>query len=177
MKKNLPGTPMYLLVGVALIAIVACATLVRSKKGGVEIGDYSAVIKPEAKLSGSDYIALNSVLRNSRKSLYKIQTFENGNLTSTQGALDEKYMREGLVSEVAKAAETTQFTGSAIQLGFTSSTKPVPQSSPPGGSSTKPAPQSSPPGGSSTMKSARPPPGEAEQAKELVERLKLILER
>src|SRR5437660_4065195 len=103
-----------------------------------------------------------------RKSLYKIQTFKNGSLTETRGALDEKYIREGLVSEVAKAAQTTQFTGSAIQLAFTSSTK---QPSPP------PPPPVSHTSSTKVKQQPPPPPDQLKQAKELMERLRPILER
>jgi hypothetical protein len=152
--KNLPRTIKYLLVIVALIAIVACAALVQSKKGGVKIDEYGVEITPEAKVSANDWNTINSILKKYRKSLYRIQTFKNGNLTGTRGALDEKYMRGGLVSEVAKAAEATQFNGSAIQLAFTSSTKRQPPPPP-------------------------PPPTELEQAKKLMAEpeLRTILER
>jgi hypothetical protein len=169
--KTPSGTLNYLLVAVAVISIAACATLVHSNKGGLEIGEYGAVITPAANLSGRDGIALNSVLKNYRTSLYKIQTFKNGKLIRTRGALDEKYMRAGLISEVGKAAETAQFNGCAIQVGFTSSTRPRQPPPPPPPviftSSTKAAQPPPPP----------PPPGDAMQAKELMERLKPILER
>jgi len=165
--KSLPRTFKYLLVAVALLAIAACATLMQNKQG-VELGEYGAVIRPEAKVSASDWDAINSVLKKYRKSLYKIQTFKNGSLTETRGALDEKYIREGLVSEVAKAAQTTQFTGSAIQLSFTSSTKqPSPPPPPPPVSYTS----------STKVKQPLPPPDQLKQAKELMERLRPILER
>jgi len=164
--KTPSGTFKYLLVAVALLAIAACATLTQGEKA-VELGEYGAVIRPEAKVSASDWDAINSVLKKYRKSLYKIQTFKNGSLTETRGALDEKYIREGLVSEVAKAAQTTQFTGSAIQLAFTSSTKQPSPPPPPPVSYTS----------STKVKQPLPPPDQLKQAKELMERLRPILER
>jgi hypothetical protein len=165
--KSCPRTFKYLLVAVALLAIAACATLTQNKQG-VELGEYGAVIPPEAKVSASDWDAINSVLKKYRRSLYKIQTFKNGNLAGTRGALDEKYMRQGLVSEVAKAAQITQFTGSAIQIAFTSSTKRPPSPPPP-----PPLSYTS----STKQKQPLPPPDQVEQAKELMERLRPILER
>src|SRR3981189_3584 len=74
--KSFPRTFKYLLVAVALLAIAACATLMQSKQG-VEVGEYGALLRPEAKVSASDWDAINSVLKKYRKSLYKIQTFKN----------------------------------------------------------------------------------------------------
>jgi hypothetical protein len=82
------------------------------------------------------------------KQIYRIQTFREGRLVKTNGRLSDKYIRDGLVSEVAKHAKATKFTGWALQagvvqekaLGSSSSTHPTPTGSEGKSSSTHPTP-------------------------------------
>jgi hypothetical protein len=112
----------YVLVALgAVVFIVACATYAKSKSG-VEMGQYYAIIYPDAKLPDVNCDAVNRVLKKYDKSLYKIQTYKDGKLIKARGQLAEKYMRAGLVAEVTQKAQTTNFTGCAIQAGSRSTT-------------------------------------------------------
>jgi hypothetical protein len=132
--RPLSATVKNLLVAATLIAVGGCCTLIKSMCN-VEFGKQYAAILPEAAVSESDCDALNQILKKRDKALYKIQTYQNGKLIKTRGALDERFIREGLVSEVATKAKTTGFTGCALQAGVveeavwksSSTTKPPPQ--------------------------------------------------
>lgn len=114
----------YPLIAVTLVAIAACVTLTK-KKVGVEFGKSYVIVRPEAKVPLNELKALNATLKKYDKSLYKIQSFQNGRLIRTYGAMDEKFMRAGLSVEVAKQAALTDFTGCSLVAG-TSSTRPGP---------------------------------------------------
>jgi len=120
--KTLSGTLKYVSMAIGVVAfVVACATYV-SRGSGVEMGQYYATIYPDAKVSGADCKALIGVLSHKYKHkeyLWEIRTYKDGEQVAKKGDIAQKYIREGLVSEVTKKAQATKFSGCAIQAGST----------------------------------------------------------
>ena len=138
--KSLPGTVRYIVVGVGLVTIATYLLAIGSERG-VEVGrnafvdakgrtrDIYMIIRPEAKVSGTEADQVRQKLSMFDKSLYKIQTYENGKLVKTDGRLDDKIMQNGLATDVAHQAESIQFTGIALQVGRTFPPPPTPSPS------------------------------------------------
>src|SRR4029077_18540557 len=72
---------------------------------GVAIHETFVGIHPGTKISSDDQKALDAVLKNFDKSLYKIRTYDRGKLVKTQGSLEDARIPEKLVAEVRKASQ------------------------------------------------------------------------
>ena len=94
-----------------LINFWSCASspvLGQEKNGTVTFEPYGIVIHPGTKISQSDEVKLNAILKKYDDRLYRIATYQNGKLIKKQGRLKEKelsdvYITQEIVSEVANA--------------------------------------------------------------------------
>src|SRR5437868_331810 len=110
-----PSELLRLGFGPLIIALIVGVSLgMANKHKNVEFGEQYAAIYPQAKVSADDAEALNKILQKYDKRIYRIQKFSEGKLVKTSGKMAEKYMRDSIVSEVAKEAKATKFTGWAI---------------------------------------------------------------
>ena len=173
----------------------------------VTIENDRILIHSGTKLSKPDQKALNQILAKYDKSLYKIETYKNGHVIRTQGQLSDMLIDKTIASEAADAKasgnsnRTLQIiaaTTSQRLLGATTNpqsspgTTTNPQSSP--GTTTNPQsspgattnPQSSPgtttnpqssPGTTTNPQHHSPSPVGEKASRELIERLKPILEK
>ena len=153
--KALPRTVRYLVVAIGLMIIVAYAFAIPTEEG-VEVGkdacvdakgrtrDIFMIIRPEAKVSGELATDVKSRLRMFEKSLYKIQTYENGTVVCTDGELDDKIMRSGLAAKVDHQAKLEDFTCIALQVGRTFPPRPTPSPSMKIAAENSPCPSPSP---------------------------------
>ena len=121
--KNLPRTIGYVLPLIALgagIVVFSCADKIHSTgaAGKVTIQQSGILIRPGTQLSEGDQTAMNEILKSYDKSLYKIQTYENGQLKKTQGKLSDIYIDKATASEAAKAMTEKGSTQYVIQIGF-----------------------------------------------------------
>jgi len=188
--KSLPRTWKYFLGAVAIVSIVACATIMPGRETHI-------AIRPEMNVKNKECDEINAVLAKFDKTLYKIQTYKAGNLVRTRGELPEKYTEPGLTAKITEELKANKFTGCTVQGGVFSgsSTRPSPTPAPPpravaeskelierlrpildkyAGSATKPQPY----GGSSTKPSPSPSPSPtAAKSAELIERLKPIIDK
>jgi hypothetical protein len=89
----------------------------QGKDGAVTFEPHGIVMHPGTKLSKSDEVMLNEILKKYDDRLYRLETYQNGKLIKTQGRLKEKeltdvYITQELVSELAnaKAAGLSVFT-------------------------------------------------------------------
>jgi hypothetical protein len=112
--KNRAGTDVVLIV-LAGLAAFAATGLAQGKPGKVEIKDDFIVVHPGTKLSRADAQALNDVLKKYDKSLYKIQIYKNGKVTKTLGTLNDMYIDQKAVADLAQAKASGQ-SERAIQL-------------------------------------------------------------
>ena len=173
--KNLSKTGKYTVTAIVVTVFAMLYVAYARSKSGFELGSNHAIIYPQAHWGGKDCDELGRILQQYDKSLYKIQTFENGNLVRTAGELDESVMRRGLVSEVTKEAQEMKFTGCAIQANNmpaepAGSRTPKPRPSPSASPSPSVAPSPSP-GASTTMQTLVP------RVAELAKRVQPVLDK
>lgn len=106
--KSLLGTHKYLLLilGVLVYAlIISCVQqpTATGTTGKVAIYSGGIVIHPAVKLSQTDERALATALQKFDKSLYKLETLENGEVKKRQGSLSDEKISKALKSEMADA--------------------------------------------------------------------------
>lgn len=157
------------------------------------------LIHPGAKISKSDQNALNDILTKYNKSLYKIETYKNGKLKKTQGQLSDVYIDKTIASEAADAKATgvsdrtlqiitpanpQQAPGATTNPQQSPGNTTNPQRSP--GATTNPQqtpgattnPQQSPGATTNPQQATQSPsPANERASRELIERLKPILEK
>ena len=74
------------------------------------------IIIPGTAMSKADAQAMNKILKQFDKSLYKIETYENGELKKTRGTLADVVTDKELASEIAANVKKTGFTQYAVQV-------------------------------------------------------------
>jgi hypothetical protein len=78
----------------------------------------NVIILPGTAISKDDEKAMNAILKQYDKSLYRIDTYEKGKRTKTEGSLNNVVIGRKLMSEVAENAKKTGFTQYALRIGF-----------------------------------------------------------
>lgn len=165
-----------LVVTISSALILALPALGQEKTGKVTIGEDHIVVHPFTKISGGDMKAINDVLKKYDKSFYKLDTYQNGKLQKTVGQLSDIYIDQAIKSELANAQANGE---SNKTMQFTN-----PQQHPPGAiTNPQKSPSVSPtnpqqiPGAPTNPQKGSSAGGDAKAARELVERLKPILEK
>jgi hypothetical protein len=79
-----------------------------------------SIVIPGTEISKADHDAMNRILRRYDKTLYRIQTYENGQLKKTQGTLSDVFIDKTLASEIAMNVKKKGFAQDAMQIGFCS---------------------------------------------------------
>jgi hypothetical protein len=130
--KTLFRTNKYIVLALSLIAsvvIISCALnpMASEKAGKVTISDDMIVLHPLVQLSVADEKAMTAVLQKFRKSLYRIDTVENGRVVKTQGTLE---MAKLTVAARAASSEGPG-PGKSHQTGQITCPKPCNDNTPP----------------------------------------------
>lgn len=103
------GTHKYL---VLVLGVLGCGLVISNAQqptptgtaaGKVKIYSDGIVIHPGVKLSPNDEQSLADALKKFDKSLYKIQTLENGQVKKSEGTLSDEKISKALKSEMADA--------------------------------------------------------------------------
>lgn len=115
-----------------LIGTIVVSAEEKPAANKVVIGKDSILI-PATEMSKADRRAMNKILKEFDKSLYKIETYENGRLESTRGELADVVMDKQLASEIAANATKKGFTQFAIQVTGQVGSAPRPEGTPGGG--------------------------------------------
>lgn len=129
--------------------------------------DNRGIFIPGTAISATDHAAMNKILNKYEKSLYRIDTYEDGKRTRKQGTLTDVVTDKKLASQIATNLKKPGFTHYVVQVPGTT-TNPAVTSTP--GSTTNPA---------SAAKYPTPSPVHPTEAKsrELIELLTPILEK
>jgi hypothetical protein len=108
--------PTYVVLGV-IIALIVVACAITPKLGpGVSIQEPFVEIYPGTNISSADQKALDAVLKQFSKSLYKIRTYDRGKLVKTKGSLEDAHIDQRLLAEVNRVS-VTGFTDLTLQIG------------------------------------------------------------
>lgn len=113
-KKHPVST--YVVLGVIIALVVVGCVITQEHGPGVSIHETYVEIYPGTKISSADQKALDAVLKQFSKSLYKIRTYDRGKLVKTQGSLEEAQIDQTLVADAINASQKG-VSVSTLQLG------------------------------------------------------------
>jgi hypothetical protein len=118
-------------LGVSIALIVVACTITQKHGPGVSIHETYVEIYSGTKISSDDQKALDAVLKNFNKSLYKIRTYDRGNLVKTQGSLEDTRIDQMLVADAINASQkgvslSTLQIGNPYQLNIRPAHGPAP---------------------------------------------------
>lgn len=105
--KNRGSLGVVLVVFANLTALAAMG-FAQGTSGKVEIKSDVIIVHPGTKLSAADATALDGVLQKYDKSLYKIVTYQNGQVTKTQGTLNDMQIDRTTSADLALAQSRGQ---------------------------------------------------------------------
>ena len=77
------------------------------------------ILIPGTNISESDQRAMNAILAQYDKSLYKLKGYVNGKAGKQQGSLNDAAIDKATAARAAVHAKDPRFTGSTLQIGFT----------------------------------------------------------
>jgi len=77
------------------------------------------ILIPGTNISESDQRAMNAILAQYDKSLYKLKGYVNGKAGKQQGSLNDAAIDKATAARAAKHAKDPHFSGSTLQIGFT----------------------------------------------------------
>jgi hypothetical protein len=78
------------------------------------------ILIPGTNISESDQRAMNAILAQYDKSLYKLKGYVNGKAGKQQGSLNDAAIDKATAARAAKHAKDPHFSGSTLQIGYTS---------------------------------------------------------
>jgi hypothetical protein len=117
-------------VGAALVGVGACSSMMGNKAKKVVIED-GRIFIPGTSVSQADQDSVMAILGQYKRSLYKIQTYKDGNPSGKpHGTLADKIIGEATVAQVASDAKQNALSGWGIQIGNSSSSHPTSQPTP-----------------------------------------------
>jgi len=114
LKKH--RVPTYVVLSVIITLIVVACAITQKHGPGVSIHETFVEIYPGTKISSADQKALDAVLKQFSKSLYKISTYDRGKLVKTQGSLEEGGINPVLFAD-AIIASPKGVSVSTLQIG------------------------------------------------------------
>lgn len=97
------GTVRFFVLAGSTALVLAVPAFAEEKGGKVTIEEKGIILHPGTKISPTDAKALNDVLKKYDKSLYRIDTYRNGQKKKSQGQLSEVCLDRTVVAEVAEA--------------------------------------------------------------------------
>jgi len=97
--------PTYVVLGVIIALIVVACAITQKHGPGVSIHETFVEIYPGTKISSADQKALDAVLENFNKSMYKIKRYDGGKLVKTRGSLEDARIDQTLVADAINASQ------------------------------------------------------------------------
>jgi len=178
MKTNAVASIVFAGIGVALVVVGACSSMMGNKPKKVVIEEQRIFI-PGTSVSKADQDSVLAILRHYKRSLYKIQEYKDGNPSGKpRGALPNEIIGAATVAQVASDAKQNALSGWGIQIGSSSHPQVQPSPTPqPSGSPSHPTTvPGAKPSGSPSHPTTVPPADEATN-RELVSKVAPILRK
>jgi hypothetical protein len=117
-------------VGAALVGVGACSSMTGNKNKKIVIEEDRISI-PGTAITKEDQDSVSAILRQYRKSLYKVQTFQDGNPSGkAKGTLADEIIGTATVAQVKSDAKQNALSGWGIQIGSSTSSHPTNHPSP-----------------------------------------------
>ena len=130
MKTNAVVLIVSASVGAALVGVGACSSMMGNKPKKVVIEDEQIFI-PGTAITKDDQDSVSAILSHYKKSLYKIQVFQDGNASGKpKGRLANEVIGAATVAQVKSDAKQSALSGWGIQIGSSSSSHPTNHPSP-----------------------------------------------
>jgi len=100
---------------VVMWIVVACRTTqnYNVKKAVIE---NDAIVLNAVTLSQSDEAAMNQILKQYDKSLYRVETYDKAHRTMTRGSLDKMWIENEVASKAVERAKQEGFSQYAVQI-------------------------------------------------------------
>jgi hypothetical protein len=128
--KRLARTRKYIVVLIAVVCgviILSCASHLHKAGDTDKVTiEENCIFIPGTQISQTDQKAMNDILKHFHKYLYRIRTYENGNLVQEQGKLSIDIIGKAKVSKVAESAKLHGLTGLTTQVGLGTHTSNAP---------------------------------------------------
>lgn len=161
-------------VGAALIGVGACSSMMGNKPKKVVIED-ARIFIPGNAITKGDQDSVSAILRQYRKSLYKVQAFQDGNPSGrAKGRLADEIIGTATVAQVKSDAKQDALSGWGFQIGSSTSSHPTNHPSP------TPRPSGSPSHPTTLAYAAhpqRPSNADEETSREMVAKIAPILQK
>src|SRR5438046_10322923 len=117
-------------VGAPLVGVGACSSMMGNKPKKVVIED-GRIFIPGTSVSQADQDSVMAILGQYKRSLYKIQTYKDGNPSGKpHGTLADKIIGDANVAQVARDAQQHDLPGWGTNIGRSSSSHPTTTSQP-----------------------------------------------
>jgi hypothetical protein len=103
---------------IALACLGTCPAFADSTSDPVTI-EKNRILIPGTNISENDQRAMNAILAQYDKSLYKLKGYVKGKPGKQQGTLNDAVIDKATAARAAVHAKDPHFTGSTLQIGFT----------------------------------------------------------
>ena len=177
-------------VGAALVGVGACSSMTGNKNKKIVIAEDRISI-PGTAITKEDQDSVSAILSQYKKSLYKVQGFQDGNPGKVNGTLADEIIGAATVAQVKSDAKQNALSGWGFQIGRPShpTIQPTPTPQPSGSPSHPTTVQAAVPSGSpshpTTMANTSHPTSpthphsmtDAETSKEMVAKIAPILRK
>ena len=174
-------------VGAALVGVGACSSMIGNKNKKI-VMEEARIFIPGTAITKEDQDSVSAILSQYKKSLYKVQMFQDGNPSGkVNGTLADEIIGAATVAQVKSDAKQNALSGWGFQIGRPShptiqpTPTPQPSGSPSHPTTVPPAVPSGSPSHPTTMASAshptRPGNGDEETSKEMVAKIAPILRK
>src|SRR5437660_12911291 len=103
-------------VGAALVGVGACSSMTGNKNKKIVIEE-ARIFIPGTAITKEDQDSVSAILSQYKKSLYKVQMFQDGNPGKVNGTLAAEIIGAATVAQVKSDAKQNALSGWGFQLG------------------------------------------------------------
>jgi len=109
----------FIALAAVSLAVFGTIPAFADEKGDAVTIEKDRILIPGTKVTEKDQRDLNAILAKYDKSFYKLKDYDNGKATKTMGTLKDSKIDKATAARAAVHAKDPHFTGSTLQIGFT----------------------------------------------------------